>query len=219
MPLADVLAAAEVRPVTVGFLDIHTDPVRGWTGPGTFAPTGTGDTDLDGFTFSSVEGAVEISDFIDNQDIGGEVTVSYAAGEMADEEVFQQLIVDRRAWFGRRAKFWRFFLAADEGSVGSEFYTLFNGVMVGAGISRQAGGPSVISIRCDQDIQKARPVPPARWIDHQRFYTFATSPVTFDTATSFMNDLGRGGIASGRSDIAPNADPLWQEWYNAYNRR
>lgn len=188
MALEDVLIAKTVRPVVVGWLDFKDDPLRGWSGPGVFAPTGTGDTDLDGETFVAAEGAVEVSDFVENQELGGPITVTLMAGEMEDEEGVQQLVADRRAFVGRRAKFWRFFLSADESSVGSEFYVLFNGVMVGAKTVREPGKPAVITITCDQDLQGARR-PPARWADHQVFYPA-------DTASTFMSELARGGLAS-----------------------
>lgn len=194
MALEDVLVAATVRPVLVGWLDFKDDPVRGWTGPGTFAPTSTGDADLDGETFASAGGAVAITAFSHDQGLGGPVTVTFAAGEMDDEEVFLQIVADRRAYLGRAARFWQFFLSADEASVLPEFEAMFTGVMVHAETSRQPGQPATISITCDQDTQKAFNAP-VRWIDHQLFYPG-------DTASTFINDLVRGTIA-GAGEVAP----------------
>ena len=210
MSLEDVLAAATVRPVVVGFLDFKDDQVFGWTGPGTFLPTGTGDPDLDGEAFTSSEGAVEITDFVENQELGGPVTVTFAAGDMVDEEIVQQLVADRRAFQGRRAKFWRFFLAADESSVLPEFDVLFNGVMVNAETRRIPGEGAIIQVVCDQDLQRAR-TPPVRWADHQVFYPT-------DTATSFVNDLNRGGIASAVQRRDPEYAPGSPRWEPRSNR-
>src|SRR5688572_29455705 len=196
MPLADVLVADVVRPVLVGFLDFKDDPVRGWTGPGTFAPIGTGDADLDGETFASAGGAVHITAFSHDQGLGGPVTVTFAAGEMNDEEVFLQIVADRRAYLGRVARFWLFFLSADEASVLPEFEAMFTGVMVHAETNRQPGQPATITITCDQDTQKAYTAP-VRWIDHQVFYPS-------DTASTFINDLARGQIAGGESAAPPS---------------
>lgn len=187
MALADVLGAAIVRPVHVGWLDFKTDPVYGWTGPGSFAPSSTGDSDLDGNTFVPTAAAVAISDFVENQGFGKPLQLTFAAGDMEDEEIFQQLVVDQRAWLGRRAKFWLFFLTADESTVLSDFSVMFNGVMIGASLQRQPGQSAVIQITCDYDLQKARR-PPTRWIEHGMFYSG-------DTATSYMNSLGRSANA------------------------
>jgi hypothetical protein len=189
MALDAVLAAAIVRPVTIGFLDIKDDPVHGWDGPGVFAPTGTGDPDLDGETFGSAAGAVEITDFVEDMGIGDKVTVTFAAGEMDDEEIFQQLVADRRTFQGRKARFWRGFLTADESGVLADMDALFTGVMVSAETQRQTGKPSTISVTCDQDTQKARGVGPARWSDHLFFYPD-------DTGSSHLNNLSRAPIAA-----------------------
>lgn len=188
MALADVLAAATVHPVTVGWLDFKTDPLRGWDGPGAFAPVATGNSDLDGNTFVHAEGPVLVSDITDGGGIGQSLSITFSAGEMDDEEAFLQLVVDQRLFMGRTAKLWRFFLEDDESAVLSDFSVLFSGVMVGAEMTREAGSPALVTITCDQDLGKAR-FGPARWIDHQQFYST-------DTWSTFVNDIGRKPIAS-----------------------
>jgi ethanolamine utilization cobalamin adenosyltransferase len=86
-------------------------------------------------------------------------------------------------------------LTADESGVLADFTVLFNGVMVGAEMSRQSGAPAIVTVTCDQDLGKVRHAP-LRLIDHQ-FY-FPT-----DTASTFINDLARGAKASAveRSEI------------------
>ncbi len=197
MTIETVLTASVVRPVHVGFLDIDTDPIRGWTGPGTFAPSSTGDTDLDGETFLSAEGAVEISNFQEDQGIGASLSVTFAAGDMEDEVLFQELVVDQRLFQGRKAKFWLFFLTPDESGVLADFELLFNGIMVSAATARQSGSPSTITIICDQDTQKAK-VAPTRWIDHTRYYPA-------DTFSTFMVALTRSPI-SQQVDIQTRRD-------------
>lgn len=183
MALEDTLSAPIVRPVHVGLLDFATDPVRGWTGPGTFVPSGTGDADLDGQTFYNVSGAINISDFTENQNIGESLTITFAVGEMADEEIYQQLVVDQRAYMARKAKIWLFFLNADESAVLADYAVMFNGVMIGADFTRQPGSPAIVTIKCDADIKQANR-PPTRWIEHQRFYPT-------DTASRYLTSLGR----------------------------
>lgn len=190
MSLADDLVASVVRPVFIGWLDFATAPLYGWTGVGAFLPLGTGDPDLDGNTFPEAGAAVSISDFEQDTGIGGPLTIDFSAGEMDDEDVFQQLIVDRSAYLGRRAKIWLGFMNSDESAVLSDFEILFYGVMTSARTKRQTGQPSLISVTCDQDLQKAR-TSPIRWIDHQFFYPS-------DTASSFINDLSRGPISSSQ---------------------
>ncbi|HEX7080044.1 MAG TPA: hypothetical protein VF329_03425 [Gammaproteobacteria bacterium] len=195
MALEDHLTGPVVRPVFWGLLDIAGAPLRGYTGPGAFAPVGTGDPDMDGFVFVEAEGAVDVSDISEDLGIGGPVTVTFSAGELdGTEGVVQQLIADRRAFLGRKMKIWLGFLTDDESAVASDFEVIFNGVMVAAESKRQEGQPAVISVTGDADLQKAN-APPVRWIDHQVFEPG-------DTASTFINSLSRGGIASAREGQA-----------------
>lgn len=205
MAIADVLAAATVRPVHIGSLDFKDDPVRGWTGPGTLAPTGTGDPDLDGDTFDQAAGIINVSGFSDDTGIGDPITLTFAAGEMTDESIITQIVADRRAFQGRRARFWLAFLNAAESAILPEIEPLFTGVMISAQTSRQPGQPSTIQIECDQDTQKAQG-PPLRYADHQVFNTG-------DTASSFLVDLARGGVAGAdRTSGGPIARPNPGTW-------
>jgi hypothetical protein len=209
MALEDVLTAATVRPVHIGLLDIKDAPLYGWSGPGAFVPTSTGDSDLDGNVFLSIEGAVDISDITEDQGIGGPLQVTFAVGEeiegwqvglsaLGEDQLgapgatvgpgYTQIIDDRRAFIGRKAKLWLGFLSADESSVLPEIEPVFSGVMVSAEATRQSGQVAAFSITCDQDTQKARSAP-VRWIDHAQFYPS-------DTASSFINSLSRGSVAT-----------------------
>lgn len=207
MALEDLLTASVVRPVHIGWLDFRNDPLYGWTGPGAFAPTGTGDTDLDNNVFLGVEGLVAVTDFSEDQGMGGEISITFAIGQdiagwvMGESEVgldylgspagagFDQIVLDRRAFLGRKAVVWLGFLSADESAVQPEIQRVFSGVMVGASTHRQTGQAATITVTCDQDTQKARGIP-VRLIDHQVFYPT-------DTATSFINSLARGAVGTG----------------------
>lgn len=191
MALSDVLQAAVVKPVLVGWLDFKDSPVRGWSGPGAFVPTGTGDPDLDGQAFIEAESAVDVTDIHEDTGLGGPVTITFSAGELDNgEAVAQELVSDRRPFLRRKARLWRFFLNESESAVLPEYTPMFSGVMVGAETQREPGKPALISVTCDQDLSKAQAAP-VRWIDHQVFESG-------DTASTFINALNRGGIASAQ---------------------
>lgn len=219
MALADVLAAATVRPVYIAWFDVKDAEIRGWTGPGTLVPTGTGDTDLDDYTYDSAEGAVSVSDLVEDQGIGSEVSISFAVSEdiagwimgtstvgesfLGDPggPIFDQIIVDRRAFLGRAAVIWLAFLNEGESAILPEVERVFSGVMIGCAMTRQAGQPTVVTLTCDQDTQFAQ-MAPARLMDHQFFNVG-------DTATAFLNDLKRGPLAGVVSTNAPQGYDNW----------
>lgn len=188
MALSDHLEASNVRPVIIGFLDFKGAPKRGWTGPGLFVPSGTGDPDLDGHTFEPTAGAVEISDVTENQGLGGPVTITFLAGEMDDEDIVKEIISDQRAFMARKARIWLGFLTADESGVEPDIQAKFTGVMVGAKSTRKPGKGAVLEVRCDADLQGAQG-PPVRIVTHQEAFSG-------DTFSTYINDRDRGPNAS-----------------------
>jgi hypothetical protein len=230
MAIEDFLSAPVVKPVHIGFFDIKDDPLYGWTGEGAFAPIGTGDADLDNNIFLATEGAVNITDFTEDQGMGDSISITFAISEptggfiLGESQLgvdplgtnriamFDQLVLDRRLFMGRKAVIWLGFLIEPESGdeigwqpeewgaagwqpeggsyVSPDIQRMFTGVMVGASIQRQVGQPTTITLICDQDLQKAATAP-VRWIDHQVFYPT-------DTASTFINSLSRGAIATAR---------------------
>lgn len=197
MALEDVLQAAVVIPVYIGYFDFASDPIRAWTGPGVFAPTTTGDADLDGFTFTSAAQLLRVSDFTENDGLSESFSLTFS---VADDELdpYAQLIANRASFLGRDAVIWRAFMNSDESAVLAYVDRVFAGVMVSADMQRITGGSGELTLKCDQDLQKAN-VAPTRWIDHQFFHPT-------DTASSFINDLARGpstAAVKGSSIISP----------------
>lgn len=186
MTLQQRVTGPVVRPVFAGLLDFKNDPVTAWTGPGVFAPSGTGDPDLDNNTFAPAEGAADISDFLESTSGGGTVRITYSAHDN-DAETMRQIVKDRRVWRLRKAKLWLFFLMDDEATVHPEFKQLFSGVIAQAATGRQLGRPSTIVLDLDVDLQNAAG-PVLRWTDHAR-------ENSGDTFSTFIDDLAKGPIA------------------------
>ena len=213
-----ILGAQTVHPVHIGRFYIKDAEVLGWTGPGIFTPTGTGDIDLDDEVFVSAEGVIEASDILENQGIGAEVSFKFAVSEdiagwiwgvstwgsassfwgNPGGPVFDQIIQDRRPYLGRRAVVWLGFLSDDESEVLPEIQRVFTGVMTSVGMQRGTGQASMVTLTCDQDTQKAF-LAPARWLDHQSFYPG-------DTGSSFIVDLARGSIG-GAATVGSGQNP------------
>ena len=194
MTLETILKAPAVTPVVVGFLDIKDDPVYGWTGNGVFAPTGTGDPDLDGNLFAPAESAVDITDFVENMANGEGVTLTFSAPD-TDADVIKQVVRDRRVWQLRRMKLWLFFQDTDEKTILPFYRQVFGGYIVSAKTSRKPGEPGAIIIEGDADLALAAGAP-ARLVDHARFNAG-------DTWSSWILDLVNGLIA-GTNNILTN---------------
>ncbi len=104
---AAALAARVRKPVNFCFLDIAGDAIRVTDAPYSFTFAGTGDEDLDGFTFSAVDPRVVAIGNVRAKE-GGSDTLSLTLSGLAgvDDELMTQ--IGRKAnWAGRDARLWK----------------------------------------------------------------------------------------------------------------
>lgn len=164
---AQALQEPSVRPVLIGRLDILSDPVYAWTGPGLFVPTGSGDTALDGNSYDPAEAFLDLSVINEDQDIGGPVTIT-ATAHLSDEPLLRQLVRDRREWRARPAYLWLGLLDENEQAVIPYPTRIKTGVMTNMAINRDTKNASV-DVTIDSDLGNARSAA-FRWLDHSRFH-------------------------------------------------
>ena len=161
------LESRVVTPVLILRLDILTDPLTAWTGFGTFAPSDTGDTAMDGQVFVPAAPVVEMSDISENQGIGDSVTLTIA-GNHIDLPLLRQIVRDRRQWRGRDAWIWIGLLDEDKASVYTSPIRVKTGVMTQMTVDRKPTNATV-TITIDKDLGRAKGAP-FRWVDHPRLY-------------------------------------------------
>lgn len=200
--MKNALQGKTVHPVAIARFDIDTDPVLSWSGPGTFAPSGTGDSALDGFTFTSVDGATSVSDIQEDQSTGKPLIVAYQGHDL-DEELLRQVVRDKRAWIGKDAYVW-FGLLETESSVVADPTRVKTGVLTKMEIRRD-GEQAVVVVTIDVDKRNAG-APAFRILDHPRIWSgdeFSTFMVKLSNKGSRFTDRdvragpSRGGF--GRS--------------------
>lgn len=192
------LEADTIRPVLIGRFDVLTDPLTAWTGYGTFAPSGTGDASLDGQIFVNMAPYIEMTDIVEDQEIGGPVQMT-VSGHDLDEALLRQIVRDKRQWRGRSAWLWLGLLNADEATVIADPMRIKTGVMTQMQVVRQKDDAKVV-VTIDKDLGRARSAP-WRWIDHPRLFP-ADTWSTFIVALSNKPE----GITDGL--IYHHRDPL-----------
>lgn len=101
------LAADVRRPVTFAWLDLKGEPIRVTNGPYSVTFAGTGDPDLDGFTFTAIDPRVVSVGMVKAKE-GGTDTLTLQLSGLAgvDDELMTQ-IGDRSNWAGRDCRLWR----------------------------------------------------------------------------------------------------------------
>jgi hypothetical protein len=104
---ATALNAQVIRPVFMVYLDIVSDPLRACTAGNSLAISGTGDADLDGFTFDGVDAQfVDISQ-VRMKDGGSDAVTAKLSGIVGLDSDMLNLLGDSSNWQGRTARLWR----------------------------------------------------------------------------------------------------------------
>ncbi len=199
--MVTALEASTIRPVLIGRLDIVTDPVLAWTGPGqlTVGVAETGDGALDNNVFLNAAPFIQMSDIAEDQGIGGPTSLTITGHDL-DEDLLQQVVKDKRAWRGKPAYLWMGLMNADEATVVTYPMRIKTGVMTQMTVHRTNDQASV-TVTIDKDLGRARGAA-FRWLDHVRIFPNDTwSTFIMDLANNpegFTNaPLGRGGSSSG----------------------
>lgn len=184
-----------IRPVLIAYLDILSDPISMWTGAGTFQPTGSADAVLNGKTFHPDQSFADVSDIVEDQGIGGPVTLVLKANDL-DEDALRQIVRDRREWRGRAAYLWLGLLNESLNAVHADPVRIKTGVMTRVVVNRSYGNVN-LEITVDLDLQNARSAP-FRLLDHQRIHAG-------DTFSSFMIELANkpSGLERSRPTQLP----------------
>jgi hypothetical protein len=101
------LDAAVIRPVFFCYLDIVGDPLRACTAGRSFSFSGTGDIDLDGFTFDGIDPTVVDIGPVRNKDGGADAVTAKLSGIVALDADLLNIIGNKANWQGRTARLWR----------------------------------------------------------------------------------------------------------------
>ena len=199
--LSAALQLSTIRPVLIGRLDIATDPVYAWTGPGIYAPSGTADSILNGISFDPVAPFVSVSDIQEDQGIGKPVTMIFS-GHDVDEELLIQVVRDKRAWRGKNAYLWLGLLDTNEYSVIADPTRIKTGVITQMKTMRTEE-TAVVEVIIDQDLGNAKSAP-FRWLDHTRLFssdTFSTYMIKLGNRPQGFEDMNiKGGIFIDRRE-------------------
>lgn len=134
------LAASVRRPVTFAFLDLKAEPIRVTNAPYSFTFAGTGDEDLDGFTFDAVDPRVVSVGSVKARE-GGTDTLTLQLSGLAgvDDELMTQ-IGDRSNWAGRDCRLWRAMLDPHDMTRIGAIWSYYTGYMSAPKISGDRTG-------------------------------------------------------------------------------
>lgn len=147
LPDATAIAALQaevIKPVFFAFLDINGGQVRCNTSGADVTPSGTGDTDLDGQTFTGINGAfIDIGEVAYRQGGSESVTATLSGIPELDAATIA-LLADPANWRGRDARLWRVIRNAANVQQGG-YHAYYTGRMTGLEHSADESG-QIISV-------------------------------------------------------------------------
>jgi hypothetical protein len=113
----------------VCYLDVDTDPLRATTGLYNKTFSGTGDADLDGFTFESYPAELISVSEVQHDESGSNQVAVTMSGLVVNNAAFLALIGDRTKWQGRTARLWWYVVDENENQITSSVYGYYTGYM------------------------------------------------------------------------------------------
>lgn len=123
------LASAVRKPVTFAWLDLRDGPIRVTNAPYSFTFAGTGDADLDGFTFTAVDPRMVSVGTVKAKEGGTETLTLQLSGLASVDDETMTEIGDRKNWAGRDCRLWRAMLNPQDMTRIGSIWSFFTGYM------------------------------------------------------------------------------------------
>lgn len=192
------LDAQVIRPAFFCFLDLVGDPRRVTTAGYDWAFSGTGDADLDGFTYEGIN-----ADFVDISEItvaeGGTETVTASiSGLPVIDAATYTIIGDRANWQGRVARLWR--IIRNEANVqqgGVQHY--YTGYMTNLAIRATANEGQTIEMTIEGYISAHSQPSNRTYLDQERYDSGDLSAKAAIAIANGMSNSPLGNVASAPS--------------------
>lgn len=147
MSLPDATASAAIAGSSfqiawLAWLDFDGDPVRATTAGRSLAMSGTGDADLDGYTFDAVEPTMVSVSEVKNKEGGSDTITFTMSGIVGPDTDLLNIIGDRSLWQGRTARLWAIIYDEDGAQQGA-VWPVYTGYMSGVQIAGDPGSQTI----------------------------------------------------------------------------
>lgn len=201
---AAALDARVIRPVFFCYLDIATDPLRACTAGRSYSFTGTGNPDLDGFTFEGIDPRVVDVGPVRNKDGGADTVTAKLSGIVTLDAALLNLVGDRANWQGRTAQLWRM-IRDEAGSQQGAVQHYYTGYMTSLTIGGSPGD-QVINLSIDSYLAAYSSASNRTYLDQDQFDPGDQSARAAIAIANGMSGAaaisGTGSSAGGGGDFA-----------------
>lgn len=183
-----------VRPRFLAWLDILGDPVRATTWPHSLAISGTGDPDLDGFTYAALDPTLVSISEVKAQDGGSEQVTASLSGLIGPDNDLLNLLGDPANWRGREARLW-VGVCDEDGVPQGAIWAYYTGKMVDLRV-RGAAANQTVTVAIETYLADIAPPSNRTYLDQSRFDpddASAAASITIANGTSAAGAAGGGG--------------------------
>lgn len=184
------------QPVSLGrffcWLDIAGDPLRATTAPAPVTFAGTGDPDLDGYTFDPVNPALVSITPASFQEGGADTVIASLSGLIGPDNDLLNIIGDATNWRGRTARLWMG-VANEAGVLQGPVWSYFTGTMSSLSI-RGSVNEQTIELSIETYLALLSPTTNRTYMDQAEFDPFDRSA---EVAAATANAPNRGGLTPG----------------------
>ena len=162
------LDAEVIKPVWFAWLDVLGDEVRANTSGANITPSGTGDTDLDGFEFIGISARlVEVSP-VKVQEGGSETVTARLSGIEGLDDADLALLADPANWRGRDARLWNI-IRDQTGTQQGGYYCYYTGKMVGLTHSGSPNDGQVLTVTIESYLAVFSEASNRTYLDQERY--------------------------------------------------
>lgn len=196
------LASASFQVAWLAWLDFDGDPVRATTAGRSLAMSGTGDADLDGYTFDAVDPTmVSVSD-VKNKEGGSETITFTMSGIVGPDTDLLNIIGDKSLWQGRTARLWAI-IYDEAGTQQGAIWPIYTGRMSGV---QFAGDPSSQTIALDVESYLAymKQASGRTYLDQAQFDPIDNTASLKLVAANGSKDGANKAYDTGRAGAIPN---------------
>ncbi|MFN3424897.1 MAG: hypothetical protein ACK40C_09360 [Novosphingobium meiothermophilum] len=136
------LASSSFQVAWLAWLDFSGDPVRATTAARSLTLAGTGDPDLDGFTFDAVDPTMVAISEVKNKEGGSDTITFTMSGIVGPDTDLLNIIGDKSLWQGRTARLWAI-IYDEAGAQQGAIWPVYTGRMSGVQIAGEPSGQTI----------------------------------------------------------------------------
>lgn len=196
------LSSPVLLPCYVGWLDFVGDPVRVTTAPYAVTFSGTGDADLDSFTFDAIDPQLVAVSDVHHQDRGSDTVTASLSGLVGPDTALLNILGNTANWRGRAAALWLMLYDTSFNRVGN-VWRYYTGRMVAAPMKGSPESQTVV-IQIESYLANLNEASNRTYLDQA---SFDPGDFSADAAIAIANGTHGAELLAQSASVRRGIDP------------